>query len=201
MSGFLPKGYVPPSATGSYTKFAPGTETRLRVLSKPYILWEVWKDKEVTRYSEDDQTVPATAKEVWHMIVYNYNLERMEIWSLSQLGIKKDLQRLDEDAEYGSPFLYDLKVGRVGSTINDTKYSVTPSPPKPVSQAVKDAYSSTPIDLKKLLTNDNPFGEETEAKEYNNPDAVEAQPVAEAPIRTVDDILPTVPADDDGLPF
>ena len=193
MSNFLEPDYKSPDEGGGYTKFPEG-EVRLRILSKPLMFWEVWNNEKPTRYpfNQNEAKPIEKAKHVWAMSVYNYTTGRMQVCSLHQQSIKSAIERFCKDTDYGNPFGYDIKIVRKGMTMNDTEYSVVPSPPKPVSEIVKAAFKATPINLNELMKSDGkPFGEggETDMPEVKS--EPEPEPMKKPnPIVTNDDDFP-----------
>lgn len=166
---FLPADYTAPtSSTGNYTKLADG-ETRLRILSNPVIGCEYWnKDGKPVRLRQLPQGRPADMrdadsqgraekiKEFWAMKAYNYAEKQMQVFQVTQAQIKTQLAELSKDADWGHPKNYDIKIIRSGKGL-ETKYSVTPVVPKPVSEEVKTAFTATPINLDALFTGADPF--------------------------------------------
>jgi hypothetical protein len=160
-NSFLPEGYkTETGGAGAYTRLNEG-ETRIRILSKPLIFWEAWQDKQPIRFAYTfDGVKPKTdlpVKQCWALKVWNYTINRMEVMQLHQASIKIAIENLSRDDDYGNPFNYDLKIIRKGKTLNDTEYSVIPTPPKPLAEDIKLSFANNPIDLNKLLTGDNPF--------------------------------------------
>jgi hypothetical protein len=159
-NSFLPEGYKTEVSGGNYTRLNEG-ETRIRILSKPLIFWEAWQDKTPIRFPYTfDGKKPKTdlaVKQCWALKIYNHTSGKIEILQLHQASIKVAIENLSRDEDYGNPFGYDIKIIRKGKTLNDTEYSVIPTPPKPVSEDIKLSFANNPIDLDNLLTNDNPF--------------------------------------------
>ncbi len=178
-NNFLPDGYLTPQTVTGYTKFPEG-ETRIRILSKPLMFWEEWENKEVKRFPfiNNNNKPSLKARHCWCMKVYNYVTKQMEVCSIHQITIKLAIENLCRDADYGNPFEYDIKVVRKGKDLNDTEYSVIPSPPKPVTEEVKKAFVNCLINLDAMLTGESPFlatNEQTHGKE----EPVKAQSIKE----------------------
>lgn len=170
-ASFLPDDYVMAATggAGAYTKLKEG-ETRLRILSNPVIGFEYWNNdnkpvrtkqnpgaKPADMRQADSNGRPERVKEFWAMKAYNYAEQRMEVFQITQAQIKNALAELSRDEDYGHPKQYDIKIKRSGSGLN-TEYSVIASPPKAVSQEVKDAYGAQSITLEALFDGGNPFG-------------------------------------------
>lgn len=160
-NGFLPTDYEQPKTTSSYMKFQEG-ENRFRILSKPIIGWQDWtEDKKPVRFrfsEKPDRPInPKKAvKHFWAMIVYNYAAKDVNVLEITQATIQSAITNLIKDAEWGEPYNYDIKVTRSGEGM-DTEYSVAPSPHKPLTQEIVDAYIAKPCSLEKLFNNGDPF--------------------------------------------
>ncbi len=158
---FLPSNYEAPKSNGQYMKFVDG-DNRIRILSAPILGWEEWtQDKKPIRYRMDKKpTVFAMPdrepKHFWTMIVWNYEVQKIQIFQLTQAGIRKSIESFSKDPEWGAPYGYDIKINKQGSELK-TKYSVNPSPHKPVGQHVIDAFKAQPINLEALFDNKDPF--------------------------------------------
>ncbi len=196
-SGFLPKGYEAPDAGGNYMKFDSG-DNKFRILSKPLIGWEYWnlENKPVRIEGVDkpavdpilikaDQQGNKPIKHFWAFVVYNYKTKAIQILQITQSRVQKGIQALAASPDWGSPFKYDITVTKSGAQLL-TKYAVVPSPPAEASNEVKEAYKAkSPINVKALLANGDPFA-----------GAVKAAPVAPVPP------VPPVKADvEEELPF
>lgn len=179
MSDFLPAWYVAPKTQGRYTKIKDGDSFRLRILSKPIFFWEWWTDDKKplrVEYTGSLVKTPEGAKEwskskfVWALTVWNYTTEQTEIWSISQATIRDALEGYIKDADFGDPTLYDLKISRKGSWMDDTVYTLAPltkqENTKPMSKEILEEASQ--INLKALISNDNPFEVSDEATEEKN---------------------------------
>jgi hypothetical protein len=191
-NNFLPDGYEVPKAGGEskYTKLADG-ENRLRILSNPAIGFIYWtnektpvriKTKPAGKPGDMQLTAPdgkpQEIKEFWAVKAFNYTTAQMEVWEISQAQIKNALGELSRDADWGHPKNYDLKIFRTGKG-KETKYSITPVIPKPVSTEVKDAFKSTPINLDALFDGGEVFPAGSEKP---------APPPPPAPVEHTDDI-------------
>lgn len=185
---FLPANYDVPESAGNYLKFTEGTH-KFRILSSPVLGWEVWEDKGdkrvVTRYPYDAEH-PGTAKHFWVMTVYNYTVGKIQILSINQKGMQQDIKALAMNEDWGTPLSYDITVVRTGKGLSDTKYTVTPSPKKPLSDEAKEAFTNTKVDLDKWMKGEEPF----EA----SPEQVKAKAAEEFPDHVDEDM-------DEDLPF
>lgn len=160
---FLPTDYEAPKTSGGYMKFKDG-ENRFRILSRPIIGWEDWKDKKPIRFRLDakpDRPVnpKKPIKHFWAFVVWNVLEEKIQILEITQSSIQSEIQALTKDEDWGNPFEYDIKVKRMGDGL-DTKYSVNPVPHSKLSATVKTALAEKgAINLEALFEGGDPFSE------------------------------------------
>jgi hypothetical protein len=158
---FLPSNYVAPkSSSESYAKLQPG-ENRFRILSASIQGWEDWDNKKPIRYKYDEKPLTSIdpkmpVKHFWAMIVWNYNEEKIQILELTQATIRKALEKLCKDADWGEPYFYDIKISKEGEQKN-TEYSISPLPHKQASDRIMDEYAANPCFLEALFTGEDPF--------------------------------------------
>ena len=161
---FLPQDYKEPVQNSKYLKFTDG-ENRIRILGSAIIGWEDWTaDNKPVRYKFTQEppqalTPDRKVKHFWAFPVWDYKDNSVKILEITQTSIRKALQAMISDKEYGDPRGYDIKINKVGKDL-DTEYNVMPMPPKPVSEQVKQAFYALKIDMNKLFTGENPFEEE-----------------------------------------
>lgn len=160
---FLPPNYTSPKTTNHYMKLLDG-ENRIRILSKPIIGWEHWIDKKPIRYQfnekpklEDDSLSPI--RHFWAFIVYNYAEKEVQILNITQASIRKSIENLCKDEDWGDPFSYDIKICRKGEGVN-TEYSVNPSPHKEIDPKIVKEFRDNPCKLEALFINEDPFSKE-----------------------------------------
>jgi len=107
-----------PSGGGLFLKLKDGDNFRVRVLGLPAVYESTFTDK-------DTQKKTVSTKYAWP--VYNFDTERTQVLQ-GGATIYNSLNALIQNEDWGDPVEYDVKVARTGSGLNDTKYSVTPSP-------------------------------------------------------------------------
>lgn len=174
MSSFLPDSFESPKTSGQYLKLQDGESIRLRILSKPIFFWQWWStDNKPLRVAYDgsfaktpEHANPEKKSQfVWAMSVYNYNVDKVQIWSPSQSAFKNALENYAKDADIGDPQLFDIKISRKG-TMMETEYSIMPlmkaENMKPMSKEI--IAEASKINLNALITNDNPFEEKDDGK-------------------------------------
>jgi hypothetical protein len=162
---FLPDGYeVPKTSKGGYMKFLKG-DNAFRILSKPIVGYENWKDGKPVRFRMTD-TLPSASdfdndkhKHFLGLLVWNYNDSAINILQLTQRSIQNEISALAKDEDWGDPLSYDIKVTRTGDGLS-TEYSVSPKPHKALSKDIKEAMKNTPVDLDALYSAENPFNVE-----------------------------------------
>jgi len=143
-----------------YFKFAEG-ENRVRILSAPIAGWEDWIDNKPVRYRAKEKPSKAHDSEkkvraFWSVIIWNYSEKKVQIMHITQASIRKSIEALCIDEDWGSPFHYDLKIIKSGEGI-DTEYRVNPGQKKPVDELIKHSFKETPIALEALFDNADPF--------------------------------------------
>ncbi len=160
---FLPEGYESPKSSSFYMKFQEG-ENKFRILSRPVMGWEDWKDKKPLRFQMHEKPVKSIdikkpIKHFWSMIVWNYSEEEIQILHLTQSTIRKSLESLCADLDWGAPYFYDLKVIKSGEGI-ETEYVLNPLPHKPLHPMVEDRFQERRCNLDALFYNEDPFEKE-----------------------------------------
>jgi|SRR6267142_5275272 len=162
---FLPDNYTAPkSSSEGYMKLQDG-ENRFRILSQPILGWEDWTlEKKPVRFRYNNKPSKSIiadrpVRHFWAMIVWNYTEEKIQILQISQATIRKTLEKLCKDADWGAPYFYDIKIIKEGES-KDTEYSISPVPGKPLHPMIIDAFKESPIYLDALFDNADPFAKE-----------------------------------------
>jgi hypothetical protein len=158
---FLPEKYESPKTSNYYLKLKEG-ENRIRILSKPILGWEDWTDdKKVFRFRMENKPEKSInplkpIKHFWAFIVFNYNDEEIQIMNVTQATIRKKIEGLCKDSDWGEPFHYDIKIVKSGTEKN-TEYVVNPTPHKPVDAYIVEMFREKPCYLEALFDNEDPF--------------------------------------------
>lgn len=165
MNDFLPKDYTVPETASGYMKLKDG-ENVFRVLSSAITGFEYWTNdnKPVRSPYPFDETPnikvvngqPQRVKHFWAFVVWNYATKAVEILELTQSSIQNAITNLIEDADWGNPKDYDIKITRTGAGL-ETEYSVNPKPAKELDHDIAVAYADKKINLQKLFKSENPF--------------------------------------------
>jgi hypothetical protein len=160
---FLPSDYQAPKSSGFYMKFQEG-ENKFRILSQPVLGWEDWQDKKPIRYRMENKPARSVdpkkpLKHFWSMIVWNYVAEEIQILHLTQATIRRSLEALCADEDWGAPYFYDLKVVKSGEGM-ETEYMLNPLPHKPLAPHIRDLFDERKCNLEALFDNEDPFAPE-----------------------------------------
>lgn len=160
MSDFLPEGYEAPKSNANYLRLEDG-ENKFRIMSKPIIGWLDWKDKKPYRFPMDSKpSAPFDPKQkvkhFWAFIVWDYSSSSIKILEITQATIQGAITNLTKDADWGSPFSYDIKIVKTGSSL-ETQYSVNPVPHKKLPEEIKQAFKDKPCSLEALYAGEDPF--------------------------------------------
>ena len=158
---FLPTDYMAPRLNESYTKLANGVN-KIRILSCPIVGWEDWIDQKPVRYRMDDKPknwndIKNPGKHFWSMLIWNYQEEVIQILHITQVTIRKAIEDLSNDSDWGAPFFYDIKITREG-VLKQTEYAVNPLPHKDLDKHVEEVFKATPCFLEALFLGEDPFG-------------------------------------------
>lgn len=159
---FLDDSYEAPLVGGNYAKLEDGNN-KFRILSKPVLGWVGWENGKPLRFRFKDKPERTfdqgkPARHFWAMVVWNDKAKAVQILEITQSMIQKFIQDLSKSEEWGPPFDYDITINKTGKEKN-TKYTVTPSKPKPVSDEIKKAALDKPVYLDALFANADPFVE------------------------------------------
>ena len=175
MKDFLPKGYKVPEPQSRYMRFEEG-ENKIRILSETLLGWEYWvEDDEGNRKPirvRTEEELPANiaktgrdkAKHFWAFIVWNYQLEAIQILELTQVGIQRAIEGLYKSKDWGDVSDYDIivKKTKTGTRDMDVEYNVIPTPKKKVAKEIEEALIANPINLEALYEGKDPFEVELE---------------------------------------
>lgn len=166
---FLDATYTVPKGNSDYMKIEQGDNT-FRILGKPLIGWSYWNattNKPVRIAGVEQPIVDKTLikpdlqgkqnlKHFWAMLVWNYKLNQIQIFETTTGTIQTAIQSLSNNPKWGSPFNFDITINKTGQKL-ETKYTIMPEPPTPISEEIKAAARAKPCVIGKLLTGENPF--------------------------------------------
>ena len=163
---FLPKDYKAPVAKGNYTKLQDG-ENNIRIASSAIVGYEYWNDdnKPVRSREPFAETpgiragkdgTPGKIKHFWAFVVWNYEAKAVQIMEVTQSTIQSQIKAIVDNKKWGDPKGYDITITRTGEGL-ETNYVVMPNPHAALEAEVAEALDSTPVDLAKLYTGEDPF--------------------------------------------
>ena len=188
MNGFLADDYKIPS-TSRYMKFQAG-ENRFRILGSfsdqtAIMGMEYWKSTPeggrkpirvtmgvavpITELEEKENGELDMPKHFWALPVYNYQDGQVQILEITQKTIQSSIRNLSRNKKWGNPAEYDIVVTKTGEGL-ETKYTVVPDPKEELSDAIKEAYKNTKINIVALFSGDDPF----KANEEMNVDEIDS---------------------------
>jgi hypothetical protein len=155
---FMPDGYEAPKP--NYSKMEVG-DNRFRIMSKPIVGWEDWKDNKPLRYRMPNKPPfpvdpEKPIKHFWAMIVFDYQMKKPSVLEITQVGIQRTIETLAHNEDWGSPLNYDIVIKKSGSGMK-TEYEVTPIPPKPVPEEISNMFMGLNINLEALFDGKDPF--------------------------------------------
>ncbi len=156
---FLPVDYKAPKSSNYYMKLVEG-ENRIRIMSKPVMGWEDWHDKKPVRYALDNKPLKPfdpkkPIKHFWSFVVFNYNEEQIQIMHITQGTIRKSIEALCNDKDWGSPYAFDIKIMKTGDGM-ETEYAVNPVPHKAIDPYLITCYNERRCNLNALFDNSDP---------------------------------------------
>lgn len=166
---FLPEDYESPKSNTNYFKINDG-DNKMRIMSKPIVGWQDWStDNKPIRYKMKDKPLkPLDPKKpiqhFWSMIIWDYTDSKIKIIHITQATIRNMIEGLARNEDWGNPSQYDITINKKGKN-QQTEYTVTPSPKKPIHIDVLRAFQDTPINLNALLVNGDPFTQLDEVTE------------------------------------
>lgn len=149
--------------TSDYMKFKTEGAHKFRALSSAIVGYEYFKDdnKPVRSRTPFDAT-PGIKKNgkishFWAFIVWNYSAKRIQILEIQQKTIQTAMKAYINNPDWGNPKNYDITVSRKGMTVNDTEYTVMPSPHKPLDADIAKKFGEAKINLEALFDDMDPF--------------------------------------------
>lgn len=158
---FLPEDYKAPAGSKNYMKILDG-ENRFRILSAPILGWQDWTlDKKPLRFRFNQKPLKSVdekkpVRHFWAFIVFNYADEMIQILEITQATIRKAIEGLSKDKDWGLPYFYDIKIIRKGEG-TDTDYVVTPAPKTLVGPYIVNEFNNKPCWLDALYDGADPF--------------------------------------------
>jgi hypothetical protein len=161
--GALPEGYTPPKSGSNYMKLAQGAN-KFRIMSSIIVGWEAWLEEDGKRKPfrskrKDELPKPGPDDRIkffWAMVVWSYTDQQLQILEITQASIRKALEELEANEDWGDLRGYDITIKRDGEDL-ETTYSVIPSPKKTLDADIQKEWKESEIRLDALYTGENPF--------------------------------------------
>ena len=180
-SGSNSDSFVPEDVMGAgesaFLNLKNSDEVKFRIISMPVIGWVAWDEdeegnKKPTRTAIDDQPdmdaydEDNQPRKFMALIVIDRNDEdKKKVLELTQQSIIKAINALSSNPDWGKPFSYDINVVKKGEGLK-TRYTVTPSPKKPLAKNVIRDAQEKPCNLDNYFEDKSPWecedGDETE---------------------------------------
>lgn len=175
---FLPKDYEIPSKPGKYFKFNQG-ENVFRILGSAITGWEAWTSEQVEdengkmvekrspirkhegdAFDMDEIEDPEATKHFMIFPVWSPKDKRIQVLEITQSMIKRPITSLSKNKAWGDVTGYDIVVTKIGEK-KETRYTVNPLPPEPMSDEISTAWGAVQaegFDLERMYVNGDPFG-------------------------------------------
>lgn len=205
MTNFLPNDYDLPTGGSKYMKLSEGANT-FRILSPAITGWEYWEgsgsDRKPVRVKTKDE-VPdkylntkdwqMQAKHFWAFVVWNRNVEEVQILELKQKELMRAIKGFVENKKWGDPTQYDIVITKTktGSDAKDVEYTVIPDPKEEMDAGIMQYYKDLGVNLNALYEGEDPFNstgtvESVEENEFDDIDFgdLDSEPVQESKTAT-----------------
>lgn len=183
MTSFFPKEekkYMEDSRYFKMNQLEDGEECKIRILSRPIVGWEDWDEngKPVRFLPENEPNesiIPGkTVRKFVAMLIWNYELEKVQIWSFTQVRVRNSLKTLD--IKKGDPTKYDISVIKIGEG-QTTQYILKGLSPSAAPKEASDSLRAKPVNLYALYVGEDPWSysgtmDEFDAQEVSNDSSV-----------------------------
>lgn len=134
-----------------------GESVKVRALSTAITGWEYWEEMKPKRFRP--KAKPKGAKDLGEFVaflIWNYELQRVQIWSFKQRTIKSSLEKLI--SVYGDPMNFDMLLTRMG-TEKETRYYLKALPGTKCPKEAQELLEMQPLDLELLYEGKDPWKE------------------------------------------
>ena len=148
----IPDNFEPQSKNSNYLRLTPGSH-RIRVLSDALAGYEWWEDtdaggrtpKRIPLDGHPPVEFAEDVKKFLAFVVWNYEIERLQVLEITQSSIQKELKALEKDKEWKDLKTFDILIERTGVDKNTTKYRVSPKPHSELSKEIEEAKKGLPV--------------------------------------------------------
>jgi len=133
---------------------------RIRIIGPGIVGWENWsEDNKPSRFTAQNKprVAPNPLKPMFEftaLLIWNYDLQRIQIWQFKQKGIKKDLEKMEEMR--GDASSYDITITRFGDG-KDTRYALKALPVSHMPNEALECLELEPVNLYALYVGKDPF--------------------------------------------
>jgi hypothetical protein len=104
------------------------------------------------------EMVAARQQYFWVMPIYNFTTKSVEVWQVTQKGIRDELVAIQSNEDWRSPVgTYSITIHKEGEMLK-TKYKVTPNPindkNKKEIDEIMGEYKTNPLDVEAIVFKD-----------------------------------------------
>lgn len=153
----------------SYLSLSKNDQVKIRIISKPIFGWLSWEDKTPVRTHIDDEPEVIDEdnkpRKFMSVAVIDRDDDAVKILEMTQQSVIKAIKALAANPDWGNPFSYDITISKTGEGLK-TKYTVQPSPKKPLAKDVIKAAQEKPVNLDAVFEGLNPWEADEEQTEY-----------------------------------
>lgn len=129
--------------------------------------------------SEDEQQNDNTSKLFWAVVIWNYDLEMIQVWEITQVSIRNHLASQSLNPDWGDPYDvpaevkggkkqgedhygYDITVKKNvtgAGKMKKTEYILTYSMPKPVAPEILEELEQADVDIRRIFEGGYPISD------------------------------------------
>lgn len=154
------------------SKLQDGQNVRFRIVSSTAVTgFEIWTEENRPLRFRDKPAadrLPANIrrnkngapdlKQFLAALVFSYEEDQFKLALFTQKSILQSIAQYARDEDYGHPSRYDMVLGRTGTGM-ETKYVLTPKPPKDIDASIVERLDSFYCNLNALFDSEDPFQE------------------------------------------
>ena len=161
--------YKQPQTQTNYLKFKEEGSYVFRILTPKEKALVYWIDffqtpdgkfsKKVFPYQENGQKpleASPEAKLVWVFSILNKDLNKIQIWEVSQRTIQNFLLSITKGKIKNDYTKFDIQITKIGQKL-ETEYSIIPGDTEILTQEEKELIKLTPINLQAMEKGEDPF--------------------------------------------
>jgi hypothetical protein len=139
----------------------PDGEYRFRIVERPIAGWVDWMGNKPCRFRPEDEPKSSfdptkPVRRFWALHVWSYENEGLFIMEITQSTIIGSLKNFANNSDWGDITSFDIKIKKEGA-LKNTKYTVSPVPHKPMSDAIKKEVTRTKVRLEALYEGKDPW--------------------------------------------